>query len=238
VSNRPSRKRSSSVKVRKASNAGRGTSTTWIWVGIVIVVVIAGLVAVLVSRGGGSEGGGTSPSGGTVVPSGDVSHGTVSVSGTALTDVSDGSTSDPAVGTTIPTVDGETFDGSPISIGPDGRAKVVIVAAHWCPHCQAEIPRLQQWLDDNDMPTDVDLVTIATANDPTRGNFPAGPWLRKEGWSVPTLVDDETSSAAQALGVVGYPTFVAVDADGKVIAHTSGEISMDQWVALLDAARS
>ena len=44
---------------------------------------------------------------------------------------------DPAVGMTIPTVTGTDFDGNDITItGDDGKAKVIVFVAHWCPHCQ------------------------------------------------------------------------------------------------------
>jgi hypothetical protein len=42
---------------------------------------------------------------------------------------------DPAVGITAPTVIGEDLEGSPLTIGPDERAKIIVMLAHWCPHC-------------------------------------------------------------------------------------------------------
>ncbi len=88
------------------------------------------------------------------------------------------------------------------------------------------------------MPSDVEIVAVATSNDATRVNYPAGDWLRSEEWSVPTLVDDEANSAAQALGVTGFPGFIVVGADGKVVQRASGEITTEQWEALVEAARS
>jgi cytochrome c biogenesis protein CcmG, thiol:disulfide interchange protein DsbE len=242
VSNKPSHRNSSSAKVRAASGGGR-SSTTWLWVGLVALVVVVGVVAVLVGRSsdsGSSSGGSASPSGGTVVPNGDLEYGSIDVLGTKLADAPASGTgaADTALGETIPTIKGTSFDGSQMAIAPDGQPQIIIVAAHWCPHCQAEVPRLQSWLDQNGMPTDVELVTIATANDSTRVNFPAGPWLRKEGWSVPTMIDDKESNAGQALGVTGYPAFIVVDKDGKVVFRTSGEITMPQWESLLEAART
>ena len=49
MSNRPGAKKSSSQKVRAASNAGKGSSTKWIWVGIV-AVVLANIVAFFLMR--------------------------------------------------------------------------------------------------------------------------------------------------------------------------------------------
>ncbi|MDQ3782544.1 MAG: redoxin domain-containing protein, partial [Actinomycetota bacterium] len=51
---------------------------------------------------------------------------------------------DPAVGIAAPAVVGEDFDGNTVSIDPtDGSPKAIMFLAHWCPHCQAEVPRVQ-----------------------------------------------------------------------------------------------
>ena len=55
---------------------------------------------------------------------------------------------DAAIGQTIPTVSGKTLDGDAITIGPDGGAKVIVFVAHWCPHCQAEVPEIVSHLKD------------------------------------------------------------------------------------------
>jgi thiol-disulfide isomerase/thioredoxin len=240
VSNKPSRPSSSSAKVRAASSSGKGGNTTWIWLGIVAVVVVVGVLAIVIGRSassGSADGGGSSPSGGTVVPNGDLEYGAVEVEGTALPAMSQ-SGADAAVGETIPTIKGITFDESSVEISADGKPKVILALAHWCPHCQREVPLLQEWLDENGMPADVDLVAVATGNDSTAVNFPAGDWLREEGWSVRTLLDDKESKAGAALGVSGYPGFTVVGADGTVVYRTSGEITMDQWEALLESART
>ena len=33
------------------------------------------------------------------------------------------------------------FDGAPLTIAPTGKPMLVVFLAHWCPHCNAEIPR-------------------------------------------------------------------------------------------------
>ncbi len=44
---------------------------------------------------------------------------------------------------TVPTLTGQSlFDGSAMNIAPTGKPMVVVYLAHWCPHCQAEVPRL------------------------------------------------------------------------------------------------
>ena len=69
-------------------------------------------------------------------------------------------------------------------------------------------------------------------------NFPAGDWLRKEGWSVRTMLDDKDDHGRSGPRRQRLPGFTVVDADGKVVFRTSGEITMDQWESLLEAART
>lgn len=238
MSNQPSSKGSASSRVAAASAQNSPSSTRWIWIGVAAVVVVAGILALVLTRSDGSTaGGGASTPAGTVVPSGKLTVGSVEVTGTALPDRT-GSGADPAVGQVIPTIEGETFDGSPLTIGPTGEPTIIMVVAHWCPHCQREVPFLQSWLDANGAPTGVRLVAIATSNDSGKPNHPAGQWLVKEKWTVPTLLDDRASAAAQALGVTGFPYFVVVDAQGKVVERTSGELTASQWEGLITAART
>ena len=239
MSNRVKGKNSASQRVRAASNAGKGKSTTWIWIAAVIAVVVIGVVVIAVSRGGSSSaGGGSSPSGGTVVPNGRLDYGTIKVNGNPLPAYSKDAT-DAALGTVIPQISGVQFDGKQLDILPtDGKPKIIMVVAHWCPHCQAEVPRVQQWLNDAGMPADVELVTIATGNDPAKGNFPAADWLRSKKWSVPTIVDDKVSQAGGALGAAAFPFFIVTNGQGQVLYRTSGEITQTEWNALLNAART
>ena len=61
------------------------------------------------------------------------------------------------------------------------------------------------------MPAGIDLVTVATATDPSRPNYPPSAWLESAGWTAPTIADPPEGTAAMALGLPGNPYFVAVD---------------------------
>lgn len=160
----------------------------------------------------------------------------VTITGTPLVAARDGGT-DPAAGKAFPELSGlSTFDGSALSIAKDGRPKVIIFIAHWCPHCQREVPVIVDWLAANGTPTDVDLYAVSTGVAADRGNFPPAAWLIKENWPVPTLADDEKGSAFAAAGLTSFPSFVAVDAAGNVVLRTSGELSTSQFEALLARA--
>jgi thiol-disulfide isomerase/thioredoxin len=201
------------------------------------VVVIAVAVALSASGGEGEEvttlPGGTIPTGETVVAASDAAYGEVLATGTALPEAAEGV--DPAVGQPAPSIEGVGFDGSTVTAPVDGEPTIVMFLAHWCPHCQAEVPRVAEWLAAEGMPEAVDLVAVATSNDPAAENFPAGEWLHREAWPVPTMLDDEAQAAAQAYGIGGFPYFVALDADGTVVARASGEIGVDGLQELIAA---
>jgi thiol-disulfide isomerase/thioredoxin len=210
-----------------AKSSGKG-SVIWI-VGLVLVIIV-GVIAVLAARGSRNE----------ATEKVDAQQtAPVEVSGaTALPPLPEGG-ADPAVGQTIPSVTGSNFDGEPVAIGPDdGTAKVIVFAAHWCPHCQREMPILVEHLKDSPMPDDVELLTVSTGVQAQPGNYPPSAWLDKIGWTAPVLADSKENEAAAAFGLTGYPYFIAVDADGKVVARASGEIPTEQFDALVEAART
>ena len=90
-----------------------------------------------------------------------------------------------ATGTDAPTVVGTDFDGNEVSIQNDGRPKAVVFLAHWCPHCQAEVPSVQAWLNATGGIEGIDMYSVATAINSSRGNYPPWNWLSAEGWTVP-----------------------------------------------------
>jgi len=204
----------------------------WI-IGAVVALVVIIFAAVMVTSGGGDD---ETASGGTGTGSAVVT-GAVTVTGTKLPTIPEGG-SDPAVGTAFPSLAGTNLlDGSPLTIGADGRAKLVVFVAHWCPHCQREVPVITKWIAANGMPDDVELYAVSTAVAKDRGNFPPASWLVREQWPVRTLADDTDGSAFQAAGLTSFPSFVAVGADGKVKARTSGELTTAEFEQLLATAR-
>ncbi len=211
-----------------------------IWIGVGAVIVVLGVAAIFFARGSGSdevEGqtGSVEVGGSTTAPEGTSDTATVA---DVLPTYDATLTDDPAVGMTIPSVTGKDFEGNDITIsGDDGKAKVILFVAHWCPHCQKEVPLLKEHLDDVPMPDDVELMTVSTSVKPGADNYPPQEWLEGEGWQAPVLADDENSSVAQAFGLSAFPYFVVVDADGKVVQRASGELTTDQFDALVEAAQ-
>ena len=165
----------------------------------------------------------------------DSQTGEVRVAGAALTPYSPGAT-DPSVGRHIPELRGYGFDDQPITVSHAGDAKIVLFVAHWCNHCQAEVPRIVDWLAAGRLPG-AQLVAVSTAVDANAPNYPPSEWLEREDWAIPTITDDADGTAAQAFGVTAYPYFVAVKADGTVAARASGELSLEQLQALITLAK-
>ena len=159
----------------------------------------------------------------------------VEVSGAPLPQL--GPEPDPGVGRPMPELRGTAFDGQPVRIIRDGKPKVVVFLAHWCPHCQREVPRLAAWLRGGRGPLGVDVYAVASATKREAPNYPPSAWLKREGWPAPVLVDDEKGAAAMAVGLSGYPFFVLVDRAGTVVHRHSGETSIPELERLIARVR-
>ena len=205
----------------------RSVSRTRLLVGLGVLLVGAAIAAIAISASGDGKSEDTAGLSQTQP---------VEITGTALDPLAT-SGRDSSVGKTAPQITGQSFDGTPVSIGNDGKAKVVMFIAHWCPHCQREVPVITQWLARNGMPSDVSLYAVATATNSDRPNYPPSAWLAKAKWPVTTLADDDKYSAAATFGLSAYPFFVAIDPAGRVVARTTGELTTAQFQQLVAAAR-
>ena len=78
-------------------------------------------------------------------------------------------------------------------------------------------------------------MAIATATNPTNPNFPPSDWLTREEFPAlwPVMVDDGENKAGNAFGATGYPFFVLLDAEGKVVFRGSGEIPMEELTSTI-----
>lgn len=167
----------------------------------------------------------------------------VDVIGDPLPPLLDGG-ADAAVGQAAPVVVGLDPEGRPIRIDPavDGPTMLVFVA-HWCPHCNEEIPKLNRMRTYDQFPDDLNVVAVSTAVGPDRPNWPPIEWLREDmEWRYPALLDQldvvqdqVTFVAAEAYGVTGFPFVVLVDGDGTVADRWSGEREPDEILARVDA---
>jgi len=129
--------------------------------------------------------------------------------------------------------------GDPIMVDPaDGTVRLIGFFAHWCPHCQREVPRVAQWLVENGVPEEIEIIAISTAVREGAPNYPPSEWFIDENWPTQILVDSEESELATAYGLGGFPYWILVDATGTVMHQSSGELTEEQFGYLVDLAIS
>jgi thiol-disulfide isomerase/thioredoxin len=204
-------------RARGGRSHGRGFP---VWALIIAAVVVAGVLAVVLTSQGDDGSGSASDE-----------TADVDISGDPLARF-ENQTEDPAIGETAPTLSGSNFAGEPVTLAADdGNAKAIFFVAHWCPHCQEEIPRLAGWLASNDAPEGLDIEIVSTAVDDRRPNFPPSSWLEREGvGDLPTIADDADGGAHLAYGAGGFPFVVYLDAENRVVLRTEGEYPDDPGV--------
>ena len=145
---------------------------------------------------------------------------------------------DPEVGAKAPALEGKDFAGKAVSIKPgDGTVHVLVFAAHWCPHCNNEMPILKDWVASADFPKGAVVTIVSTGVRPGEAHFPPGSWLLHEvGWTGQILVDNADNAAGQAYGLRSFPYTVIIGGDGTVKARVAGEVSAEKLTALVNAA--
>lgn len=166
-----------------------------------------------------------------------IAFGEVTVEGSNLPVGGDQGTVDQAVGMVAPTVRGGDWNQNSYTVEPDGRPKVLIYLAHWCSHCQREVPEVQAWIDEGNLPDDVDLYSFTIRSQRGRPEWPPQDWLDGEGWTVPTIMDDNIGSVDVAFGVTGTPYYVVVDGNHQVLGRIAGAIGTAGLDALVDLAQ-
>src|SRR5690606_10263241 len=97
-----------------------------------------------------------------------------------------GAGADEAIGMVPPALSGPSLLGEgtvSVTPGSDGRPTMVVFAAHWCPHCNAELPRIVSLYNNGGVPDAVRLVVVSTEAREGTVNYPADEWLADDmGW--------------------------------------------------------
>jgi thiol-disulfide isomerase/thioredoxin len=245
------------------NNVGPKKSPPWLWIGLGVVVLLAGGLAVLssgddktlsvgttVAPGDSGASGTTAGPGDSSAPGTTAAPGSTGVAPTSTVMVSKGEVwpvtvtgaaldplpeegADPAVGQMAPQLSGFTFDGSPVTIDPSKGPVMLVFLAHWCPHCNREVPEFMKWKASGDVPANLQVIAVTTAVNPDRDFYPPSTWIVDKGWTWPVMADSETSDAAQAMGVSSFPFSVMIGEDGTVLGRVTGELGQDgiaAWV--------
>lgn len=160
----------------------------------------------------------------------------VVVVGDALPEFNDPAT-DAAIGTKAPVLEGFGFLGNEVTTTP-GTPMLIVFLAHWCPHCQNEVPVLVNWNKSGLVPENLDVIAVATGTDETQPNFPPSVWMANEKWPElwPVLVDNKDQTAGNTFGLAGFPFMTLVGADGTVLWRNSGEISAEALTEAITTA--
>ncbi len=109
----------------------------------------------------------------------------------------------------VPATRFATLDGQAKTLGDfAGRAVVLNFWATWCVPCVAELPELDQLAA-----SDPAVAVLAVSTD-RGGAAIVKPFVAAHGLSHATILLDTQSDAAHALGVVGFPTTLLIDAQG------------------------
>ena len=135
------------------------------------------------------------------------------------------STNPPVTGETLPPVTLEDVDGAEVRLASDGRPMVVNLWYSTCPPCAREMPDLAAvHRDVGDEVRFVGVDPYDTVEAMTK--FAGGRGVTYE------LLRDPGFDLTDALGVVGMPVTLLVDADGRVV-HQQGVIDDDELRALI-----
>jgi thiol-disulfide isomerase/thioredoxin len=210
------------------------------FIAIGVAGAIAAIIAVVLVGGGGNDSSSTTTS-----TTGNSSEATQPVNGDAVAAAEyqlvqaqgemllalEDPDNDPARGKIAPVLNGFGFDGAPLTIAPTGKPMLVVFLAHWCSHCNAEVPRLIEWKNSGTMPADMEVFGVSTGARDDAPNWPPSQWVVDKGWPWPVMADSEDQNAALAFGVSGYPGMILLDGNGKVLARRSGEASIEELKA-------
>ncbi len=137
----------------------------------------------------------------------------------------------PAIGTAAPDFKLTAKDGSTLTKADlAGKPTLLLFFASWCPHCQAEAPKMAALAEAN---PDLKIVAIGVGYNDTKQNI----YDFQSKFSLPFPTYDDGGKAASVYGVSSYPTLVAVDGNGIIRDRDTGEVSQDRLNALVAKAR-
>ena len=147
---------------------------------------------------------------------------------------------DAGAGKPAPDFTVKDLDGKDISLA-QYRGKVVLVNfwATWCDPCRVEIP----WLIEMQQKYSAKGFTVLGIAMDEEGAKAVNPFVSKERFDVngaqsqmnyPIVIGND-EAADKFGGLLGYPTSVLVNRDGKVIKRITGIISVDEMAKTIES---
>lgn len=226
---------------------GPARTPSWV-IPMIVLALVAGLgiglaVGLLAGKDDGSGAAATTTTAGGVSTTGgptttvawepaDAYGAAVTVTGSALPMLGSTAT-DAAVGLPVPEISGTDFAGSALTIAANGKAKLIVALAHWCPYCNEEAPILIDWYAAG-VPESVEVISLHVYSNPAKANFPPADWVADIDWNLPLIADDAANTLVATLGIPAVPFWLLVAADGTVMERATGQVdaaTLDRIVA-------
>lgn len=134
------------------------------------------------------------------------------------------------------------INGEKVSLS-DYKGKVVLMSfwATWCGPCKEEMPHLQKLYTAK---KDEGFVVLSISTDDARSASKVKPWIKKNQYDFPVLLDKESSVIAQYNPSKTLPYTVVVDQKGEIAKVHAGynpgdEKELEELVlSLLDGAKA
>ena len=159
-------------------------------------------------------------------------EGEINVDGESLPPYAGENDDNVALGLAAPTFSAPDQNSEIFNLEKNGNSKALLFLAHWCPHCQREVPVVQSFIDSNGVPPGIDVIAVATSIDRGRDNYPPQEWLERERWSE-TQIYDLDREIGEAYGLNAFPYWVFLDKDLNVLARRTGNLPEEMVGALL-----
>jgi thiol-disulfide isomerase/thioredoxin len=199
-----------------------------------IILGVGVLIAAVIAIGASGGSSNSDSNGATTTVAGGVAAGEyqpVVATGTALPVLGNANSDvkqDAAYGKTPPSLSGYNFAGAPVSVvpGSGNQAVMVVFLAHWCPHCNREVPRLIEWKNQGLIPEGLRVIGITTSSRNDQANWPPSDWIEEMHWPFEVMADSEAADAANAYGVDGFPFITILNGSGTVVGRHSGELEI------------
>jgi len=107
----------------------------------------------------------------------------------------------------------EDADGKPISLGPliGKRPVLLIFWATWCPNCKEEVPVVNRMHKEPAKHRNIQILALDYKESRKKVNA----FIEANMVAFPVLLD-RNGSVAKAYKVVGVPTYILIDRDGRI----------------------